>query len=64
MNVIIITFVILKPQDHDMWLGGSDLIAEGVFIWASSGSVLSYTNWTPGVVHLIKYISLPVTLAK
>jgi hypothetical protein len=54
-NVIFIPFVILKPKDHDMWLGGNDLGNEGVFVWESSASVLSYTNWSPGIVRVIKH---------
>jgi hypothetical protein len=61
MNVILITFFILKPKDHDMWLGGNDLNAEGVFVWESSGSALSYTNWHPGA-HAIRLFSLPLSL--
>jgi hypothetical protein len=59
--VILITFVTLKPQDHDMWLGGNDLGNEGVFLWESSTSVLSYQNWYPGIVHVIKHFSLSLS---
>jgi hypothetical protein len=62
MNVILITVVILKPQDRQMWLGGNDLSTEGVFVWESSGLELSYTNWSPGVVHVMEYFSLPLSL--
>ncbi|XP_062574146.1 perlucin-like [Saccostrea cucullata] len=34
---------------HDcFWLGGSDAVLPGVWIWATSRSHLLYTNWGPG----------------
>jgi hypothetical protein len=61
MNLIFITFVMLKPRERDIWLGANDLNTEGVFVWESTGSELSYTNWSFGVVHVIKHFSLPLS---
>merc|ERR1719277_245194 len=33
---------------HDMWLGGHDLVTEGVWTWAFSGSPMTFTSWGPG----------------
>ncbi|CAG2240747.1 unnamed protein product [Mytilus edulis] len=32
---------------HDYWLDGTDQVLEGVWVWASTGKQLSYTNWYP-----------------
>ncbi|XP_063404339.1 perlucin-like [Mytilus trossulus] len=29
------------------WLDGTDEVLEGVWVWASTGKQLSYTNWYP-----------------
>ena len=31
-----------------IWLGATDIQSEGVWIWNSSGSALTYTNWSLG----------------
>ena len=30
------------------YIDGSDQLTEGTFIWTTSGSTMSYTNWAPG----------------
>jgi len=30
-----------------LWLGGSDSITEGTFVWDGSGVPTSFTNWSP-----------------
>ncbi|VDI69867.1 Hypothetical predicted protein [Mytilus galloprovincialis] len=32
---------------HEYWLDGTDQVLEGVWVWASTGKQLSYTNWYP-----------------
>ena len=31
-----------------IWLGATDNQSEGIWIWNSSGSALTYTNWSLG----------------
>uniref|UniRef100_A0A1A9W341 C-type lectin domain-containing protein n=1 Tax=Glossina brevipalpis TaxID=37001 RepID=A0A1A9W341_9MUSC len=31
-----------------LWLGGTDLGAEGQYVWASTGKPFDYVNWSPG----------------
>ncbi len=42
----------LKPKCttrfDGLWLGLSDITAEGTFIWENSGKPLTYTKWTDG----------------
>ncbi|CAG2232218.1 unnamed protein product [Mytilus edulis] len=33
---------------QDFWIGGTDEVIEGVWVWASTGKDLTYTNWEPG----------------
>ncbi|CAG2232217.1 unnamed protein product [Mytilus edulis] len=33
---------------RDFWLGGTDEVIEGVWVWATTGKDLTYTNWFPG----------------
>ncbi|VDI74609.1 Hypothetical predicted protein [Mytilus galloprovincialis] len=35
-------------DDRDFWLGGTDEVIEGVWVWAPTGKDLTYTNWFPG----------------
>ncbi|XP_046357376.1 echinoidin-like [Haliotis rufescens] len=32
----------------DVWIGGSDLIVEGNFMWSWSGDPIVYSHWVPG----------------
>ncbi|XP_046565167.1 perlucin-like [Haliotis rubra] len=32
----------------DVWIGGSDLVVEGRFMWSRSGDPITYSNWVPG----------------
>ncbi len=38
------TFSFFGDIDRDLWIGFSDAITEGVFLW-SSGEPVTYTNW-------------------
>ena len=31
----------------DYWIGGTDEVLEGVWVWAATGKALSYTHWAP-----------------
>lgn len=31
----------------NIWLGGSDLLSEGSWVWMGSGEAFSYTGWHP-----------------
>ncbi|CAG2232216.1 unnamed protein product [Mytilus edulis] len=35
-------------DDRDFWLGGTDEVIEGVWVWAPTGKDLTYTNWLQG----------------
>ncbi|CAC5417437.1 unnamed protein product [Mytilus coruscus] len=35
-------------DDRDFWLGGTDEVIEGVWVWAATGKDFTYTNWFPG----------------
>ncbi|XP_076087916.1 perlucin-like isoform X1 [Mytilus galloprovincialis] len=35
-------------DNSDFWLGGTDEVIEGVWVWAPTGKDLTYTNWFPG----------------
>merc|ERR1711963_43955 len=37
-----------QGQLHDIWLGGHDLVTEGVWTWAFSGSPVTFAPWGPG----------------
>ena len=41
------TFSFFGDIDRDLWIGFSDAITEGVFLW-SSGEPVTYTNWRIG----------------
>jgi hypothetical protein len=30
---------------NGQWLGATDIVQEGTFIWQSSGKAVNYTNW-------------------
>ena len=39
---------ILILYTDDIWLGGDDLVQEGLWTWSYSGSTLEYGNWAAG----------------
>lgn len=37
----------ILPLD-DFWIGGTDEVLEGQWIWASKATPITYSNWYPG----------------
>ena len=40
--------ILVTKEDADHWMGGSDLLKEGQWVWHQSGEQFTYTNWFPG----------------
>jgi hypothetical protein len=34
--------------DTPFWTSGNDRATEGIWVWESTGELVSYTNWYPG----------------
>lgn len=46
--MIVLYLVNLETADilkFSVWIGGSDLQVEGVFVWSDSGNNFTFTNW-------------------
>jgi Lectin C-type domain len=39
---------ILQPQGSNIWLGASDLVQDGTWVWQTSGNVANYTKFQSG----------------
>ncbi|XP_063405773.1 perlucin-like [Mytilus trossulus] len=40
-----------KMFQETFWLGGSDLAAEGVWVWTTSGQGFTVTDWHTSTIH-------------
>jgi hypothetical protein len=39
---------LIRPFSEHFWVGGTDAIAEGKWVWMSTLDPLDYTGWFPG----------------